>query len=76
MKPNQMPKKQRDKVRERILGMLIETQEQSWKLKRLAVDDSGKEIVETQTVGRDALRWPLAQNVSEESVNAAARRWL
>lgn len=82
--PNQMPRKplptagwhRRNPLAPQILSALIETKPASWELKTLAKDGDGKEIVKTRKVTNNALRYALAQNVSEESVERLARRWL
>lgn len=73
--PNQMPDK-RDNTGRRIVGDLIQTVPASWTRKTLRKDEEGKEKVESVTVNYQALRYPLAQNVSEENVERAAWRWL
>lgn len=74
--PNEMPKRQPDKLREQILARLIEAKRQTWARKQFVrAEEGGEELVEEQ-VAHDALRWPLAQNVSENAVQQAARRWL
>lgn len=76
MKPNQMPKRQQSKIRQQMIAGLIETKPTSWNRKTLAKDEDGKEVVNNRMVRRDELRFPLAQNVSEESVERLAKRWL
>lgn len=73
--PNQMPKRQ-SKVRQQLVASLIETQQASWKRKVWAKDEDGELKEATVTVTRDALRYPLAQNVSDRNVEALAERWL
>lgn len=76
MKPNQMPKKSNNKLRQQLLAGLIETKPSSWERKSLSKDEEGKEVVSSTKVTHDALRYPLAQNVSDDSVERTARRWL
>lgn len=73
--PNQMPKRP-NQLRQQLLSGLIETKPTSWSRKVLDKDEDGKEVVSTQKVTHDALRFPLAQNVSEESVERASRSWM
>lgn len=75
MNPNQMPKKN-NKLRQQLLAGLIETKPSSWERKSLSRDEDGKEVLESVKVTHDALRYPLAQNVSDDSVERTARRWL
>ena len=73
--PNQMPKRP-NKLRQQLLAGLIETKPSSWNRKVLTKDEDSKELVETTKVSYDALRFPLAQNISERNVERAARRWI
>jgi len=66
-----MPK--RSKMRQQLLGSLIETKPTSWDRKVLSKNAEGKEVVQTVKVTHTALRYPLAQNVSELNVNRAAK---
>lgn len=75
MKPNEMPKKA-NKLRQQMLAGLIETKPSSWERKSLSKDEDGKEVLSSTKITHDALRYPLAQNVSDESVERTARRWL
>lgn len=70
-----MPKKA-NKLRQQLLAGLIETKPSSWERKSIAKDDDGKEVVSSTKVSHNALRYPLAQNVSDESVERTARLWL
>jgi hypothetical protein len=76
MNPNQMPKKQGDKLKLRVLDGLVATSASSWDRKSLSKDDDGKEVVETEKVTHTALRYPLAQNVSDYNVERFAHEWL
>lgn len=73
-----MPKpiKKANRIHQQLLGGLIETKPTSWERKTLAKDAEGKEIVNTTKVTKQTLRFPLAQNVSEDNVERASRRWL
>lgn len=73
--PNQMPKKP-SVMRQQLLAGLIETKPSSWKAKTIRKDEDGKEVVETVTVNQTSLKYPLAHNMSEASVEALSRRWL
>ncbi len=73
--PNNMPKRP-NKLRQQIVGDLIHTTPSSWERKTLSKNEEGKEVVSTTKVTNNALRYALAQNVSEESVERLARRWL
>jgi len=70
-----MPKRA-SKVRQQVVASLIETQPASWKRKVFKKDEDGELRDGTVTVTREALRYPLAQNVSESNVEALAKRWL
>lgn len=71
--PNQMPNKP-NKIRMQVLSGLIALAPYSWQRKSLSRDEDGKEVVTTTQVTRAGLRYPLAQNVSEESVENLAKR--
>lgn len=73
--PNAMPK-QTNKIRQQVLGSLIDSKPASRTVKTLAKDADGKEIVKETKVSRQELRNPLAYNVSEENVERLAKRWL
>lgn len=73
--PNQMPKKP-NKTKMHVLSGLISLSTSDWERKSLARDDQGKEAVQTTRVTRNILRYPLAQNVSEQSVESLAKRLL
>lgn len=75
MKPNHMPKSN-NRIRTQIVDGLITTAPSTWKKKSLAKDKDGKEKVETTHVTNEVLRFPLAQNVSDDSVERLARKWL
>jgi hypothetical protein len=72
-----MPKST-NKIRQEILAGLIETKPTSWNRKvwKKDEDDDGKLVESTVKVNRDSLRFPLAQNISDSSVDALAKRWL
>ena len=63
-------------LRQKLLGGLIETQKSTTTVKTLVKDKDVKEDVETISTTRDVLRFPLAQNVSEQNVNRLAGRWV
>lgn len=73
--PNQMPKKQ-NKLKVQVIDGLISVSPSTWTRKVLGKDGDGKETVENERVVRDVLRFPLAQNVSNDNVERAASRWL
>ena len=73
--PNQMPNKA-NPLHQQLLAGLIETKAVSWDRKSLSKDKDGKEVLNTTKVTRQGLRFPLAQNVSEDSIERAAKRWL
>jgi hypothetical protein len=60
-------------IRLAILGGLIETHPASRKHKVWDAEAGG--VVETTISTGNALRFPLAQNVSAENVERLARRW-
>lgn len=70
-----MPKSN-NKIGSQIVDGLIHVTPSTWKKKVLKKDESGKETVETVQVTNNALRYPLAQNVSDENVERAAKRWM
>lgn len=70
-----MPKKQ-NKIQQQALLGLISLAPASWTRKTLHKDEDGKEIVKNDQITRSVLRYPLAQNVSEENVERAAKRWM
>ena len=73
--PNEMPKKA-NKLRQTLLAGLIETQKSSWSQKLITRDEDDKEKVMTVNHEHHQLRFPLAANVSEQSVERAAKSWL
>ena len=60
-------------VHQQLLAGLIETTEFSTTYKKW--DEENKDVV-TEKVKRLGLRSPLAQNISEENVERAAKRWI
>ena len=60
----------------KLLSGLVDRQESSWDRRTISRDEEGKEVVETERVTHYVVRYPLAHNVSEDSVERAARRWL
>lgn len=75
MLPSQMPKNV-SKIRQQVVGGLIDSKPTNRTVKTLAKNEAGKEIVKKHTVKASELRNPLAQNVSEENVERLAKRWL
>ncbi|AFF28359.1 hypothetical protein FDI09_gp35 [Mycobacterium phage Twister] len=73
--PNVMPRKV-DPLRQSLLGSLIETKPVSWTQKSVAKGPDGKEVVTERKRTRQGLRYPLAQNVSNDNVERAAKRWI
>lgn len=73
--PNQMPKKN-NTLHQQVLAGLIETRDASWNRKVIRKDDEGKEVVDTVKQKREALRFPLAANLSDANVQIVAERWL
>jgi hypothetical protein len=72
-----MPKRNKiNKVHQEILSGLIETRPTSWNRKVWTNDEDGLTVESTVKVTRQSLRFPFAQNMSEESVDALAKRWL
>ncbi|MCA2331871.1 hypothetical protein JF714_15620 [Mycobacterium avium] len=62
---------------QQLLSGLLETKPTSWIRKHLAKGEKPGETVVVQTkVTGTALRYPLAQNVSNLNVDRAARRWI
>lgn len=75
--PNAMPRKA-NPLHQQILGSLLETRTASWVHR--AIDPKSENpkkpnLIETKMAGSE-LVYPLARNVSEASVERAARRWL
>jgi hypothetical protein len=62
-------------IHQQILGGLIATAPVSWTRKSLTKDKDGKESVVKTRVTGTALRFPLAQNVSDFNINRMAERW-
>lgn len=73
--PNQMPKRP-NKLRMQLLSALLETKKITRTRKVLGKDDEGKPVDKEVKESIDALRFPLAQNMSDDSVNRLAGRWL
>ena len=73
--PNQMPKKP-SKLRQQIVAGLIATKPSSWDRKSISKDEDGKEIVTTRRQRHDALKFPFAQNMSDDAVDRLSERWL
>ena len=74
--PNNMPNKT---IGAQIVSALIETKPTSWTHKVIdesaTTDPKRPVVIETKREGRE-LRFPLAQNVSELSVERAAKAFL
>lgn len=66
-------------IRTQILGSLIEAKPHTWEqrvIKRGWDDHRPADVlVLVPHVHGETLRFPLAQNVSEDSVNVLAKRW-
>ncbi|AHJ86429.1 hypothetical protein 40AC_66 [Mycobacterium phage 40AC] len=75
MNPSMMPKKV-NPIRTQVLGGLIETKAVSSTFKKVVKGDDGKETVVSIKRTRQGLRYPLAQNVSDENVDRLAKRWI
>ncbi|QJD50270.1 hypothetical protein SEA_IWOKEUPLIKEDIS_67 [Mycobacterium phage Iwokeuplikedis] len=72
--PNAMPKKA-NVIHQQILSGLLATKPAGWVKKTLVKIDGKEDVVKTK-VSRQELRFPLAQNVSDENVDRMARRWI
>lgn len=70
------PKAKPNNIRVAVLDGLISMSPSSWERKTLSKDENGKEVVNASKVSRSVLRYPLAQNVSDENVDRLAKRWL
>ncbi|AHJ88719.1 hypothetical protein PBI_RHYNO_61 [Mycobacterium phage RhynO] len=73
--PNAMPRKV-NPLLSQLLSGLIETKPVTSTFKHLVKGEDGKETVVSRKVTRQGLRYPLAQNVSNENVELAAKRWI
>ena len=73
--PNQMPKKP-NQLRQQVVSQLIESRPASWTRKTLTKNEDGKETVKSEKVAQSELRFPLAQNMSWDSVERLAKRWI
>ena len=73
--PNEMPKK-KNEIQQQTLASLIALAPASWERKTIVKGEDGKDTVETKRVTRNVLRNSLAQNVSEENVERASKRWI
>lgn len=73
--PNQMPKRT-NPIHQQVLSGLLATKPVTTAFKSIAKDVDGKEIIVEAKRTRQGLRFPLAQNVTELSIDRAARRWL
>ena len=74
--PSAMPRNN-SHLHQQVLAGIIKTKPASWTRKVLSKDADGKEVVNTVAVTYEgALQFPLAQNISEENVERAARRWM
>ena len=76
MKPNQMPKRQQSKIRQQMIAGLIEKRPATRTRHVWGKDSEGELTPTTVKETVEELRFPLAQNVSEESVERLAKRWL
>ncbi|AMS01054.1 hypothetical protein SEA_CHANGELING_65 [Mycobacterium phage Changeling] len=73
--PNAMPKRT-NPLHQQMLSALLATKPVTTTFKKVSKDSNGKELVTETKVTRQGLRFPLAQNVSDENVDRMARRWL
>lgn len=75
--PSAMPKKA-NPIHLQLLGGLLETKKVSWTQKKVDPRSENPRKPELIEVVRDGseLKYPLARNVSEASVEQAAKRWL
>ncbi|KRD08612.1 hypothetical protein ASE48_08600 [Mycobacterium sp. Root265] len=74
--PNAMPKKSLIAVHQHILGSLLALRPASWVHKTLVpATSTSKETVVKTTISHQELRFPFAQNVSEQNIDIAAKRW-
>ncbi|AVR76922.1 hypothetical protein SEA_GREEDYLAWYER_63 [Mycobacterium phage GreedyLawyer] len=73
--PNQMPKRT-NPMHQQILSGLLANKPVTRSHKFLAKGADGKEIVLETKVKRQVLRFPLAENISEDNIDRAARAWL
>lgn len=73
--PNQMPKRP-SKIRQQVLAGLVETKPVT-RTRKVWVKDSDGELVEgTVKESIDALKFPFAQNMSDDSVESLSKRWI
>lgn len=70
------PTRKANRIHQQVLGALIETKQVTWQRKTLGKNGDGKEVVNTAQVANEVLRFPLAQNVSDENIERMARRWV
>lgn len=68
------PTRQPNKLHQQILGSLVDTRPASWEHKKIDPEDPKKVV--TTKVTSALLKSALAQNVSEQSVEQAAKRWI
>jgi hypothetical protein len=73
--PNAMPKKV-SPIHQQILAGLLATKPASWVHKTDVTPAERQPTIVERTITRQALRFPLAQNVSDLSIERAARVWL
>lgn len=75
--PNQMPRKPKpSKLKQQLVAALIETQPASWNRRVWVRNEDDLLEEKTVKVTHQALKWPLAQNISAQNVEALAQRWL
>ena len=72
--PNLMPKKV-NPIHTQILGSLIDAKPHKWEQRTFVRVDGVETLVMAPHVHGETLRWPLAQNVSDENVDRLAARW-
>jgi len=71
-----MPRKPLNKLRLQIVDGILDIVGSSWERKSISKDEDGKEIIVSHRVARSVLRYPLAQNVSELTVERIAKNFL
>lgn len=73
--PNLMPRKT-NPIHQQALAGLVATKPVTTTFKKLRKGADGKDTVIETKQTRQGLRFPLAQNVTEENVDRAAKRWI
>lgn len=73
--PSAMPKRV-NPIHQQILAGLLATVPVSWTHKTDVTPNEKKPTIVERKITTQALTFPLAQNVSEENVESASRRWM